>query len=668
MRAQGSWIIIVAFSLVACSKRNLLRPEMPSTSSNNTRSPAGDIASPMPGEIAPPEAQPPEPAALPAGASLEPAAPFDSAVTYVPNRSSVTLFLPYETSARDYRVFALRDGVTIEIDAQGREVVSGATIYCAGLRQQNACDDSEAVTEYGLVEEFYTAPCDKDVRASQVQKSVVRQIEVNGITSDTVLVVEALDALCPFVGARGNAHSDVPIFLAELRPVSAVYDGRLGQFPYSRNSFPVVTNQEVLEKYKSIIVNGHASLGRSSDPALGPQYEIGQPSPSAWPHVLKRAVIRVTPTGTTSRPDGFSPSDIFDDFSNDQDTFSLVKARSNVEGVLLPQGFGPIGGVKLFANSTWNWFTANAAAAQVFIENGVLRSVLADEAQDVMASSVFYPKRPIQLPTLAERDRFVHVTLETPTNATQRRYWWWHACGAETLGKTYSGTAITDPKGIVATPFFMNTDGGGNVSTAGWNCIQIVPRGGSYEMLIGGEVSPPNFAGRSRAQTDLRMIINKPRPEGTADDQSSVLSLDPSQIPGDTQAVAGAWSRPWNDTHELSGTILDDQMFIEQRTRIDIYFNRTRIVFFANGKQKACDDFAAHPLTMAEAAVGFGHVIYHSSAERTELLGEQWIRTAQQYYRWNTPFVDGRNFDNVGIAEDAALPASFNPAPCFVTP
>jgi hypothetical protein len=285
-----------------------------------------------------------------------------------------------------------------------------------------------------------------------------------------------------------------------------------------------------------------------------------------------------------------------------------------------------------------------------------------------MASSLFYPKRPVGIPD--EASSYTHITFETQTNATQRRYWWLHLCGAAEKGQTYEGTNIRSLAPMVARPFFMDPGSGPAISVAGWNCFQFVPRGGSYELVEGGALSNPTFPGTSRPMTDLRMLINRPTPAGQDpfNDADSVVLLDPSMVEGNTQALAGAWSRSWDAQKRINGDILDDQMFIHQRTRIDIFINRSRVVFFVNGVQKACDDFSAHRLTMAEAAVGLGHVIYHSSAERTELGLQDWIRTGQHYYRWNTPFVDTRSFDNVGIREGAGLPDAYVEGACYTTP
>jgi len=45
-----------------------------------------------------------------------------------------------------------------------------------------------------------------------------------------------------------------------------------------------------------------------------------------------------------------------------------------------------------------------------------------------------------------------------------------------------------------------------------------------------------------------------------------------------------------------------------------------------------------------------------------------WVKTGQHYYLHNTPFVDVRSFDNIGMRESVALPPSFKPGPCYDAP
>jgi hypothetical protein len=601
-----------------------------------------------------------------AGFTFTSAPAFGSNIQYVANRDSVMIFLPYVANARDYRVYALVNGVTTII-AGNTEDVSGATISCAGLRQRNECDDAQAITDWGQGA-FYVPHCSADVRAVDTPPTVLRQIELDNVTARTILAVEAIDTLCPFPGALGNQHVDVAISGSRV-PVQATYQGAAGTFPLSQATFPIRTEAEIRASYSnSLIVNGEGPAPRPTDPTQGPFYNVAQPAPAITPTVLNRAIVSVTPTGTTSPPAGYKSTDIFDDFSDDTDAFNLIAARQNTEGVIVPAGFGPIGDVKQYANSKWNWYTFNGMAAQVYVARGQLNSVLADDGQDVMASNVLYPKRTIQLP--GDDKTFIHITFETAADATQRRYWWLHLCGADQAGQTYSGTTFPPTEAIVAQPFFMNPNSGSQISLAGWNCFQFVPRGGDYDVLAGGDVHNAALGNNGRPETDIRMLVNRATSAGQnpLTDTTSVILLDPPTDTGDTQVLGGDWYRTWDATRRLNGVILDDQMFIQQKTRFDFFVNRSWAVMYANGVQKACDNFAAHPLTMAEAAVGFGVVFYHSSAERTELQLPDWIRTGQNNYLWNTPFVDVRSFDDVGIQEGVALPSSFDSTVCYTTP
>ena len=61
------------------------------------------------------------------------------------------------------------------------------------------------------------------------------------------------------------------------------------------------------------------------------------------------------------------------------------------------------------------------------------------------------------------------------------------------------------------------------------------------------------------------------------------------------------------------------------------------------------------PLTMAESALGFWHVIYHTSAEYLEIRqhgGSDNPKTGQHHIMHNTPFGDMRSYDDVGFREN----------------
>ncbi len=632
--------------------------------------PDGGVFTNTPGDVAPPTAVDAPAANPPAGVTFPPAPAFGDKLKYEANRSSVMLYLPAVDGARDYRVFAIVDGVKVDVTASGGEDVAGATITCAGLRQHNQCDDSESMTQYGKGA-FYIGTCYEDARSAVVQKTVLRQIEINKLSGATTLVVEAIDHQCPFPGAYGNASVVVPVPDAPTGATTfpATINGQVVQMRRWPKTFPIRTEAEIRAQYKSMILNGHGpaappgNIGSSVD--ASPFINIGQPAAPIAPKVLARTFVQVTPSGTASLPSGFTANDVFDDFSDESDQPKLVKAQKNGEGLITPPGWLVVG-AKLYQNSKWNFYTYSANPSQFFLAQGQVHMLLADEGQQDFSSNVMYPRRAMHLPD--DDAAFLHTTYEVQTDATQRRYWAFHACGAAVAGQTFKDGELAPQSGIAMSPAFMNPTEAYPISTQGWNCFELVPRGGSYEVMEGGTLINPKLK-MGRPETDIRTIVTRPTPAGVnpAKDLDSVLLMGPAQgvYKGD-QKLEGAWYRTMDASQKLTGVLLDDQMFITQRTRFDVFLNRGRVVVFINGVQKICNDFpAANRLTMAEAAVGIGQVLYHSNVEREDFVAPDWNRTAQYYYRYNTPFIDTRSLDNVGMRENAALPTAFDATRCY---
>jgi hypothetical protein len=126
--------------------------------------------------------------------ALAPAASL-GAVQYLPNRSSVRLYLPGIAGARDYRVFAVENGVSVSVDATNREHVGGATIVCAGLRQRNQCCDDEIlpITYNNPLLDMPRCEMYSTGRTPNVPAELMQTLEVNGIGPNTTLVVEAIE-------------------------------------------------------------------------------------------------------------------------------------------------------------------------------------------------------------------------------------------------------------------------------------------------------------------------------------------------------------------------------------------------------------------------------------------------------------------------------------------
>jgi hypothetical protein len=263
-----------------------------------------------------------------------------------------------------------------------------------------------------------------------------------------------------------------------------------------------------------------------------------------------------------------------------------------------------------------------------------------------MSSNIAYPKKPV---SLGDTD-YLHVTYEVANDATSRRYWELLMCGADTAGQTMG----SDGKlmgNIVQTPFFMDDDGL-NPSVEGWNCLQIFPRQG-WPFTLGPDNTFP--------QSEVRVMVNKTGNLG----RSNVVNVSPAQY---TNANIGppSWFRTQDGTGKLTGPILDDQQLIAPRTKFDMYISRNRVVMYVNGEQRICNNLGtAGKLTMAEGALGFGQVLYHSAAERLEFNASYWDRRGQRFYIENSPFIDERDWDNVGYDEHVALPSGFDSSVCF---
>jgi hypothetical protein len=644
-------LVSALFALAACGGGNGSTLDQPDAGGGGGTGSDGGGGEPRPGEVAPPDAIVAPPVTPPA--SLPPAPPIAGDIRYVPGRDSALVYLPVVAGVRDYRVYALGAGVTVH-DVGGGTQIDGATLFCAGLRQHNQCDTSEA---YDFGGQFRIAPCSADVRAVHVPKEVLRVVQIDGLRAASDVVVEAIDDLCPFPGAEGNQHVDLPCEFDGAPPAPAVVGGKVVTWRHCPATFPVRTAAEITAQYGSLIVNGHGPAAPA--PGDSPTSSIGLPAAARAPVVLGRAVVHLTPTGTATKPAGF---DFWEDFADDGDQPQLVVADG--DGTLVPKGY-PVWMMKMFQTRTLDIYNHSSDTSQPHVARGTLRSLLADAGQDVMASNLMIPRQPFALP--ASDAGYVHVTFAAPTDATLRRYWIFVACGADAPGKTIgSGPGfpiaggLAGGAGIVFAPGFMDPDGT-PISTAGWNCLELVPRNGTYDALPGGPFPRP--------ETDVRAVVGDALASYDAVNEHStrhqIAIVSPDLQWGNDPAAQGTWPRTWNAQHQPTGVMLDDEMYIEQRTRLDVFFNRGRVVLFANRKQKLCSDFPSHRLTMAEAAIGIGQVMYHTSAEKGDLDRDDWLQTAQYQYRKNLPFIDQRGFDDFGVQTNVALPAGFDEALCY---
>jgi hypothetical protein len=629
----------------------------------------------------------------------------------------VIIQVPAVANARDFRVLVQPTSVTA--NANGTESVGGGTQFCAGLRQHQARSRyvSDNVTMFPY---YFYVNAGKDTPTDMVPPQFFGpppgawsfhdldtppnlQIEVTGVTGSMSVTVEAMDRLCPFPGTIGRSHADITLSHTvgdENNPGNPWIDAS------ALTSFPVVTEAEVIARYGSLIINGQGWAGgpnvQATPPARPP---FAQPAPVNPPVVLARAAVTIAPLANPPAP----PATFFDDFSNASDTFATIP---------LPKWTYPrdSAGEKVLQNSKWtvyaNGYTCCSPTAaddgngyaDAYVENGTMNTILSDWSQDVISEISMFPRKAAHVNSAT----YLHVTYEVPSFATSRRYWVVSLCGSSTPGQTLDSTGALKEQ-VVHTTFFYDTTGA-NPSTAGWNCLQIFNReGNSYAFsnwesmhnINGGRppVPPnkglydladyiynaiPSIANPSQTaaytvhpESDVVVLVDKPIPQAGLPEvlgvneqvvqgkYTSPVNVSPLQL--DNPAGEVAWFYRVDTNGNPVAPILDDQQLVAPRTKYDLYIRNNRIIMYVNGQARLCNDFTTPTTTLniADAAVGFHQVLYHSAAEFTERFVDP-DRGAAYHYRYNSPWIDRRTWDNIGFEENVAAPGDFDSKTCFV--
>jgi hypothetical protein len=487
--------------------------------------------------------------------------------------------------------------------------VAGAVDYRAFVLDEEVSLEVEGETERVLGATVHCAGYRQHNDAWDGTRELLRRLEVTGLSGEVRIVVEAIDTACPFPGVIAREHRDVDVVNYALPEEELI-------------TFPIVTADEVRASYGSLILNGH----RASD-------DVAQPAPDVAPRVLARTTILLEPNPAAAPA---PTSLVFDGFDDDADQPAFVEDL---------EGLGRSQRAKLFQNSDWSFYTYGAEHAEFSIDRGRLNTIVADWAQDIFATNVVYPKRPASL----DDSEYLHAHFEVASNATQRRYWWFFLCGEEELGQTLDADGKLMGN-IIQTSFFYQPDGR-NPSVEAWNCLQVFARDGWPTPL-----APTN----TRPESDVRVMVNiagEPEREG-------VVNVSPDQY--ECCGISPGWFRRMDGDGNLGAPVLDDHMLVAPNTRYDFWVRRDRVVMYVNGEQALCNDFPNVPLSMAEAAVGFGQVLYHSAAERVEFFRDYNLRDGQRYLIENTPYVDHRGWDNLGYDEGVAEPPDFDESACFV--
>lgn len=382
--------------------------------------------------------------------------PPDPNAQVVPNLDSAIINIDPVEGAKDYRAFVIEDGVEVLTDSEDREVVNGATIFCAGQRQRAAPRPPQA--------------------------EVLNKIEVTGLTTKKTFVVEAIDRLCPFTGLLGHTDATLNVAASDLDPAL-------------RGAVPVVSEATTRARYGSMIFNGH-----------GPASRIAQPAEPSPPKVLKRWTVEVAPIDADAAA-ARRTRDFFADFAeNDQPVW--VEGGTNGDGTFhAPANYGF--SLAAYQNKQFAFYATNTELAgrnHVFLDRGRLRMLNPDINQAVMGTVMAVPKKAAHL----EDDTYLHVTFEVSANSTVRRYWWFSLCGPEQAGQTFAADGLLKEWIILGAGFF-NSDGL-NPSTVGWNCLFVFPHDGLGARVPGNGTSNPESSVivdiHRAGATELRSGVN----------------------------------------------------------------------------------------------------------------------------------------------------------------
>ncbi len=177
-------------------------------------------------------------------------------------------------------------------------------------------------------------------------------------------------------------------------------------------------------------------------------------------------------------------------------------------------------------------------------------------------------------------------------------------------------------------------------------------------------------------ESDVMVMVNKPIPAAglpevlganeqvTQGQYTSPVNVSPLQL--DNPASEVAWFYRVDATGNPVAPILDDQQLVAPRTKYDLYIRNNRLIMYVNGQARLCNDFTTPTTTLkiADAAVGFHQVLYHSSGEFVERFVDP-DRGAAYHYRYNSPWADRREWDNIGFEENVAAPSDFDSRICY---
>ena len=511
-----------------------------------------------------------------------------------------------------------RDSVIVRVPAVSGAVDYRVIVLGPGVGVSSAGDGSESVTGATV---YCAGYLQRNTRPAQ--RELLDVIALPGLAGGTRVAIEAIDRPCPFTGVIGASHDSLPRTSSVNPEIIAADSG----------TYNIYTEAEVVKAFGSAIFNGQ---GPSAT-------QTGQPAAATSPKVLARTAVTVTPNGNGGTPPAAT---FFDDFST-ADPPTLISDGTTCypnQGCVHPF-------VDVLQNKKWTFEPGGLDKSQYLFDRGQLHTIVADGGADDFASAVAYPRQ------LAHVDatKYLHITYEVSSVTTQRRYWWIAVCGADQPGKTINPDG--SPVSYLRPDSSLQLADGNNPNTSGYNCVMVFPKDGNPIFglpLADGQELPP--------ETEARVLIYKTGSGVTG------VNVSPDQYKNGW--ISPSWFRTQDGAGKLLAPMFDANNLYHVPTRYDLYVKKGRVVLYADGQQKLCNDFAPTLTSMGEAMVGFGQVLYHTSAEHNEMAihpDDDYAKTApaMRHVYENLKYFDRRDWDNLGFDDGVGPPQGFDESACY---
>jgi hypothetical protein len=594
--------------------------------------------------------------------ALNTSTPSISDVAVLNRGDALIVYVPAVQGAADYRAYIYDSSKVTFSGTKPR----GAVVACAGYRQR-FIRNVDAFLANGP--QFLTAK----------NRELLQAIEVPGLVTDGnySVIVEALSSPCPFPGVMAHTNATIPVSLF-------------------LTSFNFRSFNDVISLYGNEILNGQGStladftVSQSTAHGTIPAETVSLAVPTndaiipADPVVIARSAITVVRPALDEKDNApifdVGPNSHFDEFKTDAVMTSFRKEwRSEGAGLVSGGQFGD-----------WFFWTVavqpaqnagggvengdNPKGAQVWTRHGRLYNTFSDWGQDIFGAMYFSSTktRPQQL----DESKYVHSFFRVDSGATERRYWHWMMCGADTPSETVNMTTGIPLGRPIAQSFFYlpGADGGGenpsnanlplgDVPAAHHNqeCLSLIQLGDAWNW---GKPANATNEWYDEPHTGLMAFIN---PKGVA---KGIVNLKTSMGDYDDKSIYPIKWRLNGDKHPTQPMF---EPFDQQAplTHFDVFARPDRVIFYVNGRQAWCADLTDRKLTMKYGHVIYGNVLYHSAAEIVTNYGgkSNFVGAigGTSHYIMNTPWSDTRVWDAVGHSEKIDIPSQFrfDPRACF---